>query len=175
MKQDKSRAEILDEIGEKAGDYEVLWQSCAQGTLAALQEGFDLGGEEVLKAATAMPGIALRGETCGAVIGSIMALSLAFGRNNPDDFKSLQSAMSAARKFCRQFEEEFGSCNCRDVQLKIFGRTFNFWDASGLAEFKEAEGYEKCRMPVGKAARIASRLILDLQEKEEQNGRSSRL
>jgi C_GCAxxG_C_C family probable redox protein len=167
LKQDKSRAEILNEIEKKAGDYEVLWFSCAQGTLAALQDEFDLGNEEVLKAATAMPGIALRGETCGAVIGSIMALGLVFGRNRPDDFKASNFTMNAAQKLCKQFEEEFGSCNCRDVQLKIFDRIFDFWAPSGLAEFKKAEGYEKCRKPVGKAARIASKLILDMQGKED--------
>ena len=167
MQQDKSRTEVISEIEKNAGDYEVLWLSCAQGTLAALQEGFDLGNEEVLKTATAMPGIASRGETCGAVIGSIMALGLAFGRNRPDDLKALNITMKAAKEFCRQFEEEFGSCNCRDVQLKIFGRMFNFWDPSGLAEFKKAEGYEKCRIPPGRAARIASRLILDMREKED--------
>jgi C_GCAxxG_C_C family probable redox protein len=140
LKQDKLRAEILNEIDKKAGDYEVLWFSCAQGTLAALQEELDLGGDEVLKAATAMPGIALRGETCGAVMGSIMALGIAFGRRRPDDFKALNFTMNAAQKLCKQFEEEFGSCNCRDVQLKIFGRIFNFWDPSGLAEFKKANG-----------------------------------
>jgi C_GCAxxG_C_C family probable redox protein len=166
LKKDKSRAEILNEIEKKAGDYEVLWFSCAQGTLAALQDEFDLGNEEVLKAATAMPGIALRGETCGAVIGSIMALGLAFGRKKPDESEALQRTLKAAQQFCKKFEREFGSCNCRDVHYKVFGRSYNLSDPKELAEFKEAGGREKCRVPAGKAARIVGELILNTKGEE---------
>ncbi|MGV8058010.1 MAG: C-GCAxxG-C-C family protein [Smithellaceae bacterium] len=161
MTQEKSREELLNEIEKKAGDYEVLWDSCAQGTLAALQEAFNLGDENSLKAATAMPGIALRGETCGAVIGSIMALGIAFGRKNPtEDEKLVTRTVGAARKLCRRFEEEFGSCNCRDVQHKVFGRTFNFADPADWEAFEKADAGQKCRNVAGKAARIASELIL---------------
>lgn len=160
MRQEKSREDLLNEIEKKAGDYEVLWDNCAQGTLAALQEVFNLGDESSLKAATAMPGIASRGETCGAVVGSIMALGLAFGRKDPADEKAVPRTMGAARKLCRRFEEEFGSCNCRDVQHKIFGRTFNFADPADWEAFEKADAGQKCRNVAGKAARIAGELIL---------------
>lgn len=101
----KSRDEILDRVGKKAGDYEELFASCAQGTLLALQEEFGFGDSQTLKAATAMPGIALRGETCGAVMGAIMALGIALGREKPDDFVALQKATGAARKLCSEFEK----------------------------------------------------------------------
>lgn len=164
MKKDIPREDLLNELEKKAGDYEELWGSCAQGTLLALQEIFDLGNEQVLKAATAMPGIALRGETCGAVIGAMMALGLAFGRKQADDFKSVQRTTSASRKLCRQFEAEFGSCNCRDVQHKLFGRSFNLTDPADQAEFIKADAARKCRGPAGKAARIAGGLILGLPQ-----------
>lgn len=164
MQQGKSREEFLDEIEEKAGDYEVLWDHCAQGTLSALQEMHKVGDENTLRAATAMPGMALRGETCGAVIGAIMALGLIFGRTDPKDGAAVQTTMGAARKFCRRFEQEFGSCNCRDIQQKIFGRTFNFTIPEESEAWSAADGGNKCRMPAGKAARIASEIILDLKK-----------
>ena len=58
---DQDREAFLDRLEKKAGDYEELYASCSQGTLLALQEHFNLGNAEVLKAATAMPGMALRG------------------------------------------------------------------------------------------------------------------
>lgn len=111
MKEEETREGRLGRLEQKAGDYEELFGSCAQGTLLALQEEFGLGNEQTLKAATAMPGIALRGETCGAVVAAIMALGMAFGRSRADDFPAVQRATSAARKLCKRFEEEFGGCN----------------------------------------------------------------
>ena len=108
-----------------------------------------------------MPGIALRGETCGAVMGAIMALGIALGREKPDDFVALQKATGAARKLCREFEKEFGSCNCRDVQHRIFGRSYNLADPADQDAFIKADASRKCRAPAEKAARIAAEIIID--------------
>ncbi|MBN1375690.1 MAG: C_GCAxxG_C_C family protein [Dehalococcoidia bacterium] len=164
MKEVESQREILDRLEQKAGDYEELFTSCAQGTLLALQEEFNLGNEQSLKAATAMPGIALRGETCGAVIGAIMALGLAMGRAKPEDSAAADRTMSASRKLCSRFEEEFGGCNCRDVQRHIFGRSFELNDPRDGAAFVAANAIKKCRVPPGKAARIAGEIILNSQK-----------
>lgn len=166
MQQEKSREDILGHLEQKAGDYEELFGSCAQGTLLALQEEFNLGNAQTLKAATAMPGIALRGETCGAVIGAIMALGMAFGREKHDDYKAAQRTTSAARKLCSRFEQEYGSCNCRDVQHHIYGRSFNLTDSNDQMEFIKADAAKKCRAPAQKAAHIAGELILDGQGKK---------
>ena len=58
MASKSSREDILNHLEQKAGDYEEMSRSCAQGTLLALQEQFHLGDESTLKAATVMPGIA---------------------------------------------------------------------------------------------------------------------
>jgi len=165
VQQDETREARLDRLEHKAGDYEELYGSCAQGTLLALQEEFRMEDVFTLKAATAMPGMALRGETCGAVVGAIMALGMALGREKPDDFKAVQRTTKAARKLCRRFEQEFGGCNCRDVQHGIFGRSFNLADAADQVEFVKADAARKCRAPAARAARIAGELILDEQDK----------
>jgi len=165
MQQSESRDDRLNRLERKAGDYEELYGSCAQGTLLALQEEFGLEDIQTLKAATAMPGIALRGETCGALIGAIMALGMAMGREKHDDFVSLQRTTIAARKLCRRFEREFGGCNCLEVQRHIFGRYYDLADPAESLEFIQADAARKCRAPAGRAARIAGELILDGIEK----------
>ncbi|MDD5666824.1 MAG: C-GCAxxG-C-C family protein [Actinomycetota bacterium] len=160
MEGKQSIEEILDRLERKAGDYLEAYGSCAQGTLRALQEEFGLGNAEVLKAATAMPGVALRGETCGAVIGPIMALGLAFGREKPEEHEAFLRTLQAAHRFCRRFEEEFGSCMCAGVQEHLFGRYFDLTDPAQMQEFAAAEASKKCRIPAGKAVRIAGRMIL---------------
>jgi C_GCAxxG_C_C family probable redox protein len=156
-----SPEKILEHLEKQAGDYLEAYGSCAQGTLRALQEEFGLGNAEVLKAATAMPGVALRGETCGAVIGSVMALGLAFGRYEPDDYDAFLRTLKAAHRFCRLFEEEFGSCMCAGVQERIFGRYYDLTDPVQMEEFANAEASSKCRVPAGFAVRIAGRMILE--------------
>ncbi|KAF0156168.1 MAG: hypothetical protein FD159_1860 [Syntrophaceae bacterium] len=52
MAQEMNREETLDRLEEKAGDYEERFASCSQGTLLALQETFNLGNAQVLKATT---------------------------------------------------------------------------------------------------------------------------
>ena len=166
MSQELNREETLNRLEQKAGDYEERFASCSQGTLLALQETFNLGNAEVLKAATAMPGIALRGETCGAVIGAMMAVGLAFGRDNPEDWRAVQKTTMACRRLCKEFEAIFGSCNCRDVQHHIFGRSYDLTDGKDMMAFAAADAIRKCRLPAGKAARIAGGLILEGSDKK---------
>lgn len=155
--------DVLAQLEQKAGDYEELFGSCAQGTLLALQEQFELGSTDTLKAATALPGIAVRGETCGAVIASIMALGMAMGREKPEDLKAAYQTITASRALCKRFEDRFGSCNCRDVQHQIFGRSFNLLDPKEGEAFVKAGASKKCRLPVEFAARIVGEMILKIK------------
>lgn len=156
----QSQEALLIRLEQKAGDYEELFGSCAQGTILALQEAFDLGSADTLKAATAMPGVALRGDTCGAVIGALMALGLAMGRDKPEDGKAAMRTILAGRILCEKFEARFGSCHCHGVQHHIFGRHFNLMDPEDGKEFVKADASKKCRIPVAFAARVAGELIL---------------
>ena len=113
-----SKEEILERVARMAGDYEELSVNCAQGTLLALQEEFRLSeGKDALKAAYFTPGIVARGETCGAVIGGLMAFGLAFGRDTLHaaelaDPKANEAYFKLRRKvwrFCEEFKKEYGS------------------------------------------------------------------
>jgi len=108
-----------------------------------------------------MPGIALRGETCGAVIGALMALGLAMGREKPGQDDEAFKTYVAADRLCAEFRKEFGGCNCRDVQQHLFGRTYDLQNMEEVAEFSSSEAGQKCAIPAGKAARIAGMLILE--------------
>ena len=48
--------------------------NCAQTSFGILQKQFDLPGEAIHKGLSTFPGIGFTGNTCGAVVGSIMAL-----------------------------------------------------------------------------------------------------
>jgi C_GCAxxG_C_C family probable redox protein len=51
--------------------------------------------------------------TCGAVIGSVMAINIFYGRNNPAD--PVDKSYAPVQNFVKQFENMFGSTNCRQL------------------------------------------------------------
>jgi len=165
-----AKEETLDRVARKAGDYEELSVNCAQGTLTALQEEFNLGGGKgVVKAATFMPGLMSRKETCGAVIGGLMALGLAYGRDKlydpkwstPEANEEMFKVRNKVWRFCEAFKKEFGSTMCGDIRPQIMGRDYDTMDMEERRKFLEDGGAKKCRVPPEKAARIAAEILLE--------------
>jgi C_GCAxxG_C_C family probable redox protein len=162
------KKEILDQVQKRAEEYEQVSQSCAKATALALMEAFGLGHIQVVTALSSFPGVALTGETCGAVSGGMAALSLYFGSDDLLDYQANARAYGKCRKFIQLFEQELGTTKCRDIHTQvIFGRYYETADSKeGYPAFVADKGFEKCGLPPGKAARIAARIILEQMEKE---------
>ncbi len=141
--------------------------------LLSLQEELGLGDLQSFKAATVMGGgVARRGETCGALIGALMALGLAFGRERIEDTPQYHRAMVPAVELSRRFQQElqarFGFAEplattlCRDIQTRIYGRAFDLADPAGLQAFLDAGGHspEGCPKVCAVAARVAAQQLL---------------
>jgi C_GCAxxG_C_C family probable redox protein len=160
MVTDMSQEDRLSALAQKARDTLAQSGNCAQTSFAVLQEEFDLDGGEILKALTPFPGIALRGETCGAVVGCLMALGLVFGRDKLDDWKGYISSLPPARRFCRRFEEEHGSTACASILEAKLGRRFNLADRAESAEYLSARGAQTCGEVVASAVQIAAKTIM---------------
>ncbi len=163
----EEKEKILDEVERKAGEFEIQSGCCAQGCLKALQEQFGIGDVLTYKAATAMPGIALRGETCGGVVGGLMAIGLVWGREDPSDMDSYFRAIAKGRKFCKAFEKELGSVMCRDIVKQRFGKELNLANPEDAKEFVKMDGYKRCAYVPGRAARIVAEMILDSQDEQK--------
>src|SRR3972149_1940031 len=104
--------EDLERLAQSARETLTRCRNCAQTSFAVLKEEFGLEGESILKALTPFPGIALRGETCGAVVGSLMAIGLVYGRDDLEDWHGSFGSLPPARRFTRRFEEVNGSTRC---------------------------------------------------------------
>jgi len=166
---------ILNRVEEKAAAYMRKYSGCGQCALLALQEELALpGGRAVIKSAGFTNlGIAMMGTTCGALLGGIMAMGLACGRENLDDpvypqpeevdeEYQLPKSMMLIRGFYHTFIREFGSPSCRDLQVRLFGRSFEVCVMEEEERFQLAGGHLKCVELVGKAARLAAEVILEL-------------
>jgi C_GCAxxG_C_C family probable redox protein len=98
-------------------------------------------------------GIGLTGRAvCGAVAGSVMAIGLKHGREEPS--QPNEQAYALAREFCQRFAEETGSVSCRqltgvDLTTPEGQRTF---DISGIRQ-------RVCLPAVGAAFRLVMELL----------------
>jgi C_GCAxxG_C_C family probable redox protein len=154
---------VLKMLDQKVDQYMQLSHHCAQSSFMALKEQFGLKGEEVIKALTPMPGIAERGETCGAVTGPLMAMGLIYGRDihHLDDWDKYQESLVPTGHFCERFEKEFGTTLCHEVQEGKFGRCYRLTDPGELQEFQNAGATDKCSEVVLAAVHMAAEIILD--------------
>ncbi len=165
-----SKQERIARASTKAGDYEEMSVNCAQGTLTALQEEFELeGGKELVKAATFFPGVMARKETCGALLGGLMAMGLAYGRDKlhdpawstPEANEQMFHYRQKVWRFCEAFKDEYGSTMCGVIRPHIMGRDYDTMDPAERKQFLEDGGRKKCRQPCETAARIAAEILLE--------------
>ncbi len=134
-----------------------------------------IGDAASFKAATVLSaGVARQGETCGALLGALMALGLVSGRERMEDTEQYNQAMKTAieigDEFQRRLQAEFGfkeplkSTLCRDLQIRIYSRSFNFRDPVEREAFKAAGGHSDngCFKVCEVAAKVAAEKLLDL-------------
>ena len=92
--------------------------NCAESVLLTVTkwQGSVRRGSELLlpRIATGFGGgIARNGDICGALAGAIMAISLAFGRNKPEE--SRDPCYQAVDRLYNDFMKTFGTCKCREL------------------------------------------------------------
>ncbi len=157
---DQSKEEIYKELGEKVDKFLPMYRSCAIASFAALNEQFKLEADQSIPAL--MPftgGIARRGETCGAVSGSLLALG--FFSESIDQEEKAGSSIKFGGMFFDSFEKEFSSTRCKEVVKHQYGRYYDFLDSEEHKLFMEASKNGKCFEVVKKAVCIAGDIILD--------------
>lgn len=166
MTSQKLQEDELSRLTQKVKDTLDVSKNCAQTSFAALQQEFDIDGNQILKALTPFPGIALRGETCGAVIGCLMAIGLVHGRDDLDDWKGYLASLPPSRRFCRRFEEEHGSTACADILENKMGKRYDLANRVDALKYAAAGGKKTCGKVITSAVHIAAELI---KEKTQPN------
>ena len=157
MNNSTSREHDLVEMAQKAREAFPHYGNCAQASFAVLQEEFNLDHADILKALGPFPGIALRGETCGAVIGCLMSLGLIFGSDKLEDWWG--TSLPPAREFCHLFENEYGTTACGNLLEAKLGRKCDFTNPEDVAQWVSAGGPEVCTQVVANAVQLAGAII----------------
>jgi C_GCAxxG_C_C family probable redox protein len=161
------RQEIVERVQKKAEEYEQVTQSCAKSPALALMEEFGFGNIEIITALSAFPGVAITGETCGAVLGGLAAISSYFGSDDLLDYNANARCYAQCRKFISRFGNELGTTKCREIHEDIvFGQYHEVADPEkGYPAFLKDKGFEKCALAPGISARLAAQIILEDMEK----------
>ncbi|MFX0197607.1 MAG: C-GCAxxG-C-C family protein [Candidatus Hodarchaeota archaeon] len=166
-KENHLKEELLKKAYHLGFEYEKNYGNCAQCVLLATQEILGLKNDLVFKTATGFAGgIGLIGiSACGALSGGIMAIGQKYGRerHNLADPKQLRfKTYKLAKKLHERFIEEYGSSTCRDIQQRIFGRSYNLWDPEEYKLFEDAGAHrDKCPEVVGKATQWVVELLFE--------------
>ena len=163
----ENREALLEKAYKLGFEYEKTYRGCSQCVVAAIHDTLGIQDDSVFKAATGLAGgIGLSGiGPCGGFTGAAMVLSQLKGRERSkfdDPEKVSFKSFDMANKLVDKFLDEYGTITCRDLQKRIFGRSYYLRDPDEFKKFHDAGAHDvKCPDVVGKAARIAIEIILD--------------
>ncbi len=153
--------------------YERTHYGCAQCTIGPFVEVLGVS-EDLFSASSALAaGIAQKGDACGAYVGGVMIIGYLFGRtfqdlqgDHDEAVEKFRYNCEIARRLREKFIDEFGSINCRNVQCKVFGRSFDITDREKDYPEFIAQGAHttKCPDVVGKACRMIAQVLLEEYE-----------
>lgn len=100
-------------------------------------------------------GMGRHGETCGALVGAVMALGLRYGREDGSDSEAKAKTYSKVDQLLCAFQKQFGTPTCRDL-IGCDLRT-----PEGNERFKKEKLIVECRKFVEFAAREALGIASD--------------
>lgn len=161
----EEKQQLIEAIKKEAHNNEVLYWGCSQAVLSALQKHLDLGTGESFKAVTALAGgVAQSREVCGGVLGAVVAIGLAYGRDKYETGKAAMAqpefveAILRGKKLCELVKQQFGSYKCADIVAKVRGGD---WEYPRFNTIERLENHARCGYVTGTIAALAAGIILE--------------
>jgi len=114
------------------------------------------------------------GETCGALLGGLLALGLVVGREDITDTQAYRDAMLPSVEIIKEFQhrlqETFGFSEplentiCRDIQKRIYGESYDLTNPVSYKTFLDAGGHGDtgCPLVCALAAEVTAEKLLSL-------------
>ena len=128
--------------------------NCAQSVFGAFAEDMGLDLEFALKISSGFGGgMGRLRETCGAVTGGIMVLSMKYGYTDAPGDAAKANLYAIVQKFVKEFTAEFGTAKCDElIRIK---------DKSSTPTPRTDEFYAKrpCARFVGASAKILEKYL----------------
>ena len=103
----KNEEEVLKMFGEGL--------DCSQIVLSQVSEKLGITREEALKVAACFGGGVWHGETCGCVVGALIALGMKYATTEANDQEKKDKLLELKAQFEEKFCKKNGSCICREI------------------------------------------------------------
>jgi C_GCAxxG_C_C family probable redox protein len=159
-----SREKILDAIASQAFISLEVYGNCCRSTLWAIQTHLRCMEAAPLRASAVLAGgIAGTGETCGAVLGGLLAIGEVMATDDLTDQEQYAVANATAKQFVDKIIAQYGSTRCHLIQEAIIGWRCD--DPSKARAWQDAGGPTACAGVCATAARLAACLLLDREAK----------
>lgn len=88
---------------------------CSQIVLSQVSEKLGITREEALKIAACFGGGMWHGETCGCVVGALIALGMKYATTEANDQEKKDKLLELKAQFEEKFCKKNGSCICREI------------------------------------------------------------
>ena len=103
----KNEQEVLEMFG-KGFD-------CSQIVLANVSEKLGITKDDALKIAACFGGGMWHGETCGCVVGALIALGMKYATVEANDSEKKDALLKLKAEFEEKFCDNNGSCICKEI------------------------------------------------------------
>ena len=103
----KTKEEVLKMFGEGF--------DCSQVVLSNFSDKLGITRDEALRIAACFGGGMWHGETCGCVVGALIALGIKYGNCIENDKVTKDELLKLKSEFEEKFSLENGSCICREI------------------------------------------------------------
>ena len=124
--------------------------------------------DDIFKAASGFGGgMGMMSDTCGALVGAGMMLSLKYGRKREEieNMEALRESGVPVAKLYKWFQTEFSSATCHDIRTRFGGGAFYDFSIPWQRELADKAGvFEQCSQLVGKAAAKTAEMLWDAIE-----------
>ncbi|MGN0478763.1 MAG: C-GCAxxG-C-C family protein [Hominenteromicrobium sp.] len=88
---------------------------CSQAVFSEIAPQLGLDRDSAMKIAACFGGGMWHGETCGCVVGALMAIGLKYGQGESADPEKKQAMLAKKARFEQAFSAGRGSCLCREI------------------------------------------------------------
>ena len=160
-KKKRSKEEVYKQLDELVDKYLPVFGACSQTSFYALNKTFNLKADIIVKALASFPGIAMRGETCGAVSESLMGIALVYEADKYDEKGTKKLSLGPSETFCSEFENEFGTTRCRDVIKHNTGKEYVLTKKADYQAVSLDGGFKHCSGVIKKAVHYAADIIME--------------
>ncbi len=129
---------------------------CSQIVLGEVAEELGYDREDALRIGSPFGGGMFCGETCGAVLGALIAIGMKYGNSERGNKKQDAICIKKVRAFQEKFKERHGSTACKE----LLG--YDFSDPEQVKEaFASGKVFELCPVLVMDAVEILNDVLSD--------------